>query len=188
MLKNFQKTFSRFQHEWIDYSLLYGFFAGGCTQKCNAVLNCGHICPRICHIDDRDHLQDRCCRPCDRYICSEKHQCPKKCFEECDKCVITVEKTLSCGHTATLPCYVDSSDYKCLVMVEKVLPNCGHPGRVYCGVDPQGLLCSLPCNIPLSCGHQCTRKCHAKVSLCFMNHFLEIHYVDLLIFTLCING
>ncbi|KAK2704746.1 hypothetical protein QYM36_016959 [Artemia franciscana] len=154
---------------------------GGCMQKCYAILNCGHLCQRICHFDDRDHLQYKCNETCDRYICSEKHQCPRKCFEECEKCIIKIEKTLPCGHTATLPCFVDSLDYKCWVMVEEVLPDCGHLIQQRCqyrqlsanfsafcsnlfaiNTSCTVTVCNKQCNIPLPCGHQCTRQCHVN--------------------------
>ncbi|XP_065583318.1 uncharacterized protein LOC136042298 [Artemia franciscana] len=139
---------------------------GGCMQKCYAILNCGHLCQRICHFDDRDHLQYQCNKTCDRYICSEKHRCPRKCFEECEKCTIKIEKTLPCGHTATLPCFVDSLDYKCYVMVEEVLPDCGHLIQLHCQYRKLcanfSTFCSKQCNILLPCGHQCTRKCHVN--------------------------
>ncbi|XP_065567081.1 uncharacterized protein LOC136031433 isoform X2 [Artemia franciscana] len=140
---------------------------GGCMQKCYAILNCGHLCQRICHFDDRDHLQYQCNKTCDRYICSEKHRCPRKCFEECEKCIIKVEKNLPCGHTATLPCFVDSLDYKCIRLQVYTL-DCGHFIKLQC--QNRQLLahfstfcsipCNIPCNIPLPCGHQCTRQCH----------------------------
>ncbi|XP_065583340.1 uncharacterized protein LOC136042317 isoform X2 [Artemia franciscana] len=149
-----------------DFAAVTKVVQEGCMQECYAILNCGHLCQRICHFDDRDHLQYQCNKTCDRYICSEKHQCPRKCFEECEKCIIKVEKALPCGHTATLPCFVDSLDYKCLVMVEEVLPDCGHLIHVRCQYRQLcanfSSFCRKQCNIPLPCGHQCTRQCHVN--------------------------
>ncbi|KAK2703369.1 hypothetical protein QYM36_018158 [Artemia franciscana] len=136
---------------------------GGCTEKCNAVLRCGHICPSMCHIQDRDHLVKRCTKPCERYVCIKKHRCPKKCFENCGNCMVKLDKELPCGHVVKLPCYVNELDYKCVVLVEKMLPDCGHIGRVHCAVDPKGHPCSIPCDFRLYCGHSCERKCHVNI-------------------------
>src|ERR1700755_3105928 len=37
---------------------------GGCTQMCKKVLQCGHICDRICHSYDREHEDFKCTLPC----------------------------------------------------------------------------------------------------------------------------
>ena len=136
----------------------------------------------MCHIQDRDHLVKRCTKPCERYVCIKKHRCPKKCFENCGNCMVKLDKELPCGHVVKLPCYVNELDYKCVVLVEKMLPDCGHIGRVHCAVHPKGHPCSIPCDFRLYCGHSCERKCHVNVSfrcsfLSFFLAFLSFFFV-----------
>ncbi|XP_074753638.1 NFX1-type zinc finger-containing protein 1-like isoform X2 [Athene noctua] len=105
---------------------------GGCTQRCQTPLPCGHPCPRRCHPRDREHRQVRCCLPCARLPCPRGHPCPKLCWEKCGPC---------------------------LRKVEKVLPRCGHRQRLPCHVPAERWCCQEPCLRPFACGHLCPRRC-----------------------------
>ncbi|KAK7498029.1 hypothetical protein BaRGS_00010617, partial [Batillaria attramentaria] len=106
---------------------------GGCRLPCEARLDCGHVCELLCHGYDRNHEQYRCTKPCERRVCElDLHPCPNKCYEDCDDC---------------------------MVMVEKTLPQCGHTARMECGSNPHNFTCSLPCQAVQPCGHQCSGKC-----------------------------
>lgn len=37
---------------------------GGCALLCNKELNCGHSCSRLCHVQDREHIEHKCKEPC----------------------------------------------------------------------------------------------------------------------------
>jgi len=39
---------------------------GGCLQICGAVLPCGHICKKVCHVRNREHGNVRCSELCER--------------------------------------------------------------------------------------------------------------------------
>ncbi|KAG8335747.1 NFX1-type zinc finger-containing protein 1 [Homalodisca vitripennis] len=45
---------------------------GGCLLKCDTILECGHLCPRVCHIIDRYHTEYKCSQSCERYISTKK--------------------------------------------------------------------------------------------------------------------
>ena len=96
---------------------------GGCMNKCSSKMSCGHICPKICHANDRDHLF-KCQESCTRF-CPVNHPCPKKCFEDCNPCMERVDKKLPCTHAQVVLCYKDPSTEFCQTSVWKVYFNYG---------------------------------------------------------------
>lgn len=94
--------------------------AGGCLNRCDKRLNCGHLCPykvsslpsndagpsifRQCHADDPYHLAMSCNESCSR-LCSRGHPCHLSCSQPCGDCAFPIENvTLPCGHTkAAIP-------------------------------------------------------------------------------------
>nr|CAD7410640.1 unnamed protein product [Timema cristinae] len=92
--------------------------------------------------------------------CKLEHRCPKRCFENCGKCVVKVERKLPCGHLVHLPCHVDYKLYKCTVNVAVTLPHCEHPAEKPCYCDLATFPCPRPCEDRLPCGHSCELKCH----------------------------
>lgn len=123
---------------------------GGCQKKCDTRLTCGHVCKRLCHPYDREHIKFNC-------------------FEKCSK-------VLRCGHTCRYKCYECSlSCPPCSVLVQRILPSCGHSQNVQCSAHPSSIECSQLCSTALKCGHlcqnacskPCTKKCivHVKKSL-----------------------
>uniref|UniRef100_A0A3Q0SGU1 Zinc finger NFX1-type containing 1 n=1 Tax=Amphilophus citrinellus TaxID=61819 RepID=A0A3Q0SGU1_AMPCI len=120
---------------------------GGCTQPCQFRLECGHVCPRVCHPYDPEHKKYKCDKKCEKIICDRGHRCTLVCYKECPK--------------------------KCPVKVEKIIPKCQHKQMVPCHQDPETFTCQEPCQKLLSCGHQCdsvcgspcTNECKVKVIL-----------------------
>ncbi|XP_044731423.1 NFX1-type zinc finger-containing protein 1-like isoform X2 [Chrysoperla carnea] len=61
---------------------------GGCLLRCNTTMPCGHVCERVCHVQDRAHIKIICKKPCLRQICPQnKHQCQELCYKKCSKCI-----------------------------------------------------------------------------------------------------
>ncbi|XP_059147745.1 NFX1-type zinc finger-containing protein 1-like [Physella acuta] len=106
---------------------------GGCDKKCEAKLPCGHTCPMMCHVINRQHYNMKSERLCLR-TCREKKKCTKPCLNSyyC-VCEIPVLKTLpNCGHTATVPCFEEVENIICSETCEKLM-ECGHICRGQCG-------------------------------------------------------
>lgn len=109
---------------------------GGCMRPCDNRLPCGHSCPSVCHIVDREHkgIYKNCSKKCDKIICENEHRCLRK-------------------------CHVDEECGKCTVMVEKIRPECGHSVKGLCSADPNEAYCCSPCERERSCGHKCKGRC-----------------------------
>ncbi|CAJ0935708.1 unnamed protein product [Ranitomeya imitator] len=89
---------------------------GGCTQKCDFRLNCGHVCTRVCHPYDLEHKEYQCNKDCQKVLCGDGHRCKRKCFETCGKCMEKVEKLMPlCGHRQMVPCSISVNDFCCTV-------------------------------------------------------------------------
>ena len=106
---------------------------GGCQRPCAVRLKCGHACTLACHPYDRDHVEFRCQKPCEKKRTRCDHTCPKRCWEVCEQ--------------------------NCEIKVEKQLPICGHTMLVRCDTNPERIKCQKRCEKDLPCGHRCQRKC-----------------------------
>ena len=104
---------------------------GGCSRRCDAHLDCGHVCTMFCHPKDRNHQNYKCKKPCIR-TCINGHRCCSKCYMKCPPC---------------------------MVPVNKIMPHCGHTVKLSCSRDPQNCVCSHPCENLLPCGHPCANEC-----------------------------
>lgn len=136
---------------------------GGCTKRCPHHLPvCGHVCPQICHMSDREHKKVKCPVPCPKVLCERNHPCPLKCGDQCEPCMVSVPKTLPCGHTHQVRCHAYNRRVLCPTIVERELPDCKHRTKMQCHRNPQDVPCPFPCDIRLDCGHKCSRKCHVK--------------------------
>ncbi|KAL4228883.1 NFX1-type zinc finger-containing protein 1 [Mactra antiquata] len=166
---------------------------GGCMKSCDARLDCGHVCTRNCHISDRSHSQFICNKSCAR-TCDKNHPCKKRCHEKCYcevvikrihpcghdkyvkcgdkddiisfKCEEVCRKKLPCGHTCLQKCI---EDCKCTVMVQRLIPKCGHDVEVPCCANPNALQCNRFCERILPCGHPCRRRCRENCFPCLYN-------------------
>uniref|UniRef100_A0A646QJ34 NFX1-type zinc finger-containing protein 1 n=1 Tax=Hemiscolopendra marginata TaxID=943146 RepID=A0A646QJ34_9MYRI len=157
-----------------------------CLVNCDYRLDCGHQCSKKCHIlEDPEHEEVKCMKPCQKTVCEFKHKCKMLCHQECNKCMIYVEKVLPCGHKAKMACSDDTYAYictkpctriinecrhpckrkcnetcgGCMELVRKTLPYCSHSVTVPCSDDIYSVLCEEPCSKTLSCGHQCQEMC-----------------------------
>lgn len=134
---------------------------GGCNERCEWRLNCGHPCVKKCH-SDMLHRSTVCLEPCERSFKHCDHPCPKVCGAECGLCMERVPgELLPCGHVSTsLRCFErqNLATYKCRRKVRRELP-CGHVKDVECHKDMSTYKCDIPCGANLPCGHECRVKC-----------------------------
>ncbi|XP_013164299.1 PREDICTED: NFX1-type zinc finger-containing protein 1-like [Papilio xuthus] len=183
------------QHEAKKYCSLDEKFVV-CPKPCiYRVEKCGHKCERTCHVDNDPHHEKYVCqKPCAKAKqgCTAgldgdrgNHQCPKKCHEACDPCVVEVTKkranckhaeliacnksvddtkckkkcarSLPCGHFCKKKCFETCGD--CTQMVTKVIPECGHKVKVQCKEAATRDVCGERCERTLSCGHACLGRC-----------------------------
>ena len=162
---------------------------GGCKLSCEFRLQCGHICQRYCHVQDKAHEFYRCIKPCSKTN-SCGHKCQKKCFKECNPCVTTVSKSVPmCGHNALMKCYFDPMKWICSAECQTELAcghkcglkcgdctlnkkhrqsceietekswPCGHTVTTKCCMDPNVFPCPEPCKAVLNCKHYCSGTC-----------------------------
>uniref|UniRef100_A0A914YH81 NFX1-type zinc finger-containing protein 1 n=1 Tax=Panagrolaimus superbus TaxID=310955 RepID=A0A914YH81_9BILA len=164
---------------------------GGCDDPCNTRLNCGHMCPKPCHVEDMDHLVMKCLKPCAQTCpAEEKHPCKKRCYQACGDCKINVTKFLPCGHTKMDHCYLEAGEVlcverctetlqcfhrcdqlcgapcttKCQVIIKRQLPNCGHIVLMKCFDNPYTFKCHVI--VPKQwtiCGHTVDVPCYINV-------------------------
>ena len=140
---------------------------GGCLEKCQHRLECGHSCPQMCHPSSHENF--KCEKPCARNIvgCNVLgHKCLKLCYEMCDNnCMYPVERVLNCGHKKDLPCSDDPDIAKCKEQCEKTL-ICGHRCQAVCSAPCTKLCMQLVKKTDLSCGHENTIACSATQKDC----------------------
>ena len=98
---------------------------GGCGIPCDTLLDCGHVCNKLCHPADQLHQNYTCPYPCTKK-CERDHACSDICGNKCPPCRITMEKKLPCGHVCRMKCSRDPTSVKCSVMVEKKKLPCKH--------------------------------------------------------------
>ncbi|XP_044747132.1 NFX1-type zinc finger-containing protein 1-like isoform X3 [Coccinella septempunctata] len=128
-----------------------------CNQKCPRLMECGHVCGRIC----RD--------PCDSSKCKE---------------IVDVSIPAKCGHIVKrAPCFVktayktDASSIKNLesycsepcTAILNCSPEVEHPCRGTCGSCYQGRIhesCSHKCGRTLICDHKCPGYCREPCKPC----------------------
>ncbi|XP_076097023.1 NFX1-type zinc finger-containing protein 1-like [Mytilus galloprovincialis] len=131
---------------------------GGCRRPCEYRLTCGHTCPSVCHIKDREHKDILCKKLCTK-TCSRGHRCPLKCNQDCATCEINVPKRLpKCGHTQNVPCYLEPADFKCEGRCVKIL-SCGHTCQNLCG-EIHTDTCTVPVEKLGQCNHATKIPCH----------------------------
>lgn len=111
---------------------------GGCDRPCDSRLPCGHSCPSVCHIVDKEHI--------DIY---------KKCWKKCDK-------IRSCGHKCKGLCSELCHLTVCNELVKAKSP-CDHTVNIKCSIADKKLklldACIETCNVELECGHLCKGSC-----------------------------
>ncbi|KAG9479348.1 hypothetical protein GDO78_012817 [Eleutherodactylus coqui] len=134
---------------------------GGCKIPCQYRLNCGHVCPLLCHPYDQQHEKLVCKKPCPKLACDYGHTCKKLCSDPCGKCEELVPKEIPlCGHMQDIPCSMEAENFCCKEPCIKTL-HCGHRCVRWCGQN-----CTKNCpekvTISLKCGHTVKTLCHMK--------------------------
>ena len=134
---------------------------GGCMRPCETRLQCGHACVLSCHPYDTNHDRYECQKPCTKVLCDRGHVCPKRCYEECGDCGVLLDKVIpSCGHTQKVQCHMDPATFRCLLPCEHVL-TCGHMCVETCG-DRHTQLCQAEVQRQFPCGHTVAVPCHNR--------------------------
>ena len=151
---------------------------GGCNQKCRKRMKCGHVCEQYCHNYDCEKI--KCEKPCPRINknCQYKeHLCTKKCWEDCGKCEVLVNKKLRCGHIQKNIKCCDKTKI-CEELVDKRLP-CGHVQKVKCCKRPK--VCEVLVDKRLPCGHVQNVKCCEETKKCriLVNKLLSCGHTQL---------
>uniref|UniRef100_A0A2S2P903 NFX1-type zinc finger-containing protein 1 n=2 Tax=Schizaphis graminum TaxID=13262 RepID=A0A2S2P903_SCHGA len=139
-----------------------------CQLKCNAKLSCGHLCEKLCHVEDRDHLMVKCSNVCNRK-CLRDHKCHKMCYEDCS-CQVLISQISDCGHIVQGKC-CDIENMKCNMKVKKTL-SCGHTLEKNCF---EQFNCNQICKKPnLNClfRHLCKKPCGVNCGSC--THLIPI--------------
>ena len=130
-----------------------------CPIPVEKILLCQHSKELEC---SKDVQNVKCHEICGKIICNDEHRCKKKCFEQCNPCHMRVERTLVCGHTQNVLCRIPLEAIVCRETKKCTFPDCGHKGKIQCGIDVQQAKCTHPCDSRMDCGHTCTLKCHVK--------------------------
>lgn len=132
---------------------------GGCTKPCQFILDCDHVCQKVCHPYDPEHKKYKCLKKCQRILCDLGHRCPLECHRECpQKCPVKVEKIIpQCQHTQMVPCHQDPETFECKKPCQKIL-MCGHPCDSTCGGQCTGM-CNVKVTLELNCGHSQQDAC-----------------------------
>ncbi|KAM9361314.1 NFX1-type zinc finger-containing protein 1 [Symphorus nematophorus] len=138
---------------------------GGCTQPCDFRLDCGHVCPRVCHPYDPEHKEYKCVKKCEKFLCALKHRCTCLCYQACPKeCLVKVEKVIPrCQHTQMVPCHQDPKTFTCQEPCQKLL-HCGHPCDSLCG-EPCTSKCKVKVTLKLKCGHSQQDACFYQTEI-----------------------
>ncbi|XP_077302079.1 NFX1-type zinc finger-containing protein 1-like [Arctopsyche grandis] len=92
-------------------------------------------------------------------LCDLKHKFKIECFRGA-KCEKIVEKTFECGHSLSVPCYVDSKKASCMKICSKNNKSCkaSHPCPGVCFHKCE--LCSIQVKVEKPCGHTVFIECY----------------------------
>lgn len=135
---------------------------GGCNERCEWRLGCGHPCVKKCHSDFL-HESTVCFEHCHRAFKYCSHPCPNPCGIPCGECNTRVEGVpLPCGHIpSSLLCrqLQNLPEIQCKALVQQTLSACGHRLQRQCWQKPADFKCKERCKTILSCGHQCESLC-----------------------------
>ncbi|KAF8465537.1 P-loop containing nucleoside triphosphate hydrolase protein [Kalaharituber pfeilii] len=135
---------------------------GGCIEKCQWFLSCGHPCVKNCH-SELLHQTTKCQVRCNKLFEYCRHACPNKCGEPCGDCNKKVKGVpLPCGHVPKkLLCHqlLDLPEVWCPVLIQRKLERCGHTAMVPCSENPTRYRCKMQCWGILPCRHWCMSEC-----------------------------
>ncbi|KAF8768117.1 NFX1-type zinc finger-containing protein 1 [Argiope bruennichi] len=166
--------------ESCDRKCMYGHSCKKtCSEACGPcsvfverqVEPCGHIINVYCFRRDSNVL--KCDKPCEKILACG-HQCQNICSSVCTSKCLKKEKIASsvCGHSVEVEC-CKSGDLLHLAKICKKPCNmklsCGHECQGTCSKCYQGRLhisCTQPCKRILICGHECTSSCSRNCPPC----------------------
>ncbi|EKX53108.1 hypothetical protein GUITHDRAFT_64726, partial [Guillardia theta CCMP2712] len=143
---------------------------GGCSRLCEALLDCGHVCPRSCHPGGHQGFQ--CRQPCSRRPrgCQFQHSCKKLCFQDCGKCSEVIKDVLlHCGHSNSIRCWQTANPTRQYCKEERLSNLCGHvcgaPCHAFYGSRCGEAKCEEECS--LACAHsKCRKPCGVMCKPC----------------------
>lgn len=124
-----------------------------CQNKCNTVLECGHLCHSDCGKCFSGRIHCPCTEKCNRIlVCG--HKCTTPCARQCAPCASRCENR--CEHSRCnkicsvpcIPCY-EPCGWRCKHK------RCTKLCFEICDRDP----CTEPCPKKLKCGHKCIGFC-----------------------------
>lgn len=156
-----------------------------CPYKCSKILDCGHVCPKLCK---------QACGPCltlvDKRLSVCGHLVQVPCYYAPSRmdCKQRCSRILKCGHPCKQMCSdIDCESTPCEDYVNPSVGSCGHLMTRKCYEKTQGLLfefvwctycnylgkclvgilfdfvdkskCTQACNTKLVCGHVCSGTC-----------------------------
>ncbi|GBC01063.1 hypothetical protein RclHR1_04050006 [Rhizophagus clarus] len=137
---------------------------GGCYEKCNMSLPCGHICKYKCHSDDPEHIGVKCIERCLRLHPECNHPCQRRCSDDCGRCEFPIGHILlpGCYHKLqNAKCWQNRNkdSIKCKTLVSKKLSRCEHYKDILCSESVDNVKCTELCGKLLECGHECLNSC-----------------------------
>ncbi|CAH1802897.1 unnamed protein product [Owenia fusiformis] len=140
--------------------------SGGCQKKCALQLECGHACTQRCHVVDVNHKDYQCKVLKSKVIPSCGHSQNMPCYLDPNEflCQMPCGKYCSNGHMCSRKCHMDCGD--CQILIEKVIPSCGHRQDVPCCRSPDEVKCLNPCERTCEYGHICKKLCHQECGKC----------------------
>lgn len=134
-----------------------------CGQVCDAILSCGHRCKSSCRqcvwMTPEGPVVNHgtCKQKCGRLYSTCSHACATECHgkEACPACTSPCD--VQCGHSQ---CPQKCSEPCPPCAVEHCLSSCSHSScSMPCAAPCDHIPCSLRCEKPLPCGHQCPSVC-----------------------------
>jgi hypothetical protein len=124
-----------------------------CERKCDAELECGHLCKSTCGECFGERIHNACVESCDRLlVCG--HKCKSLCPKQCPPCTSACQNRCShskCGKKCNEPCV--SCREECSYRCEH--KRCTKLCFEICDRDG----CTIPCKKKLRCGHDCIGFC-----------------------------
>ncbi|XP_049816896.1 NFX1-type zinc finger-containing protein 1-like [Schistocerca nitens] len=156
--------------------VMLGEVSAFCSEPCNALLDCGHVCSGTCSECFQGRVHLRCTKDCEKIlICG--HKCPVPCSQSCPPC------TKKCSHRCRHSKCANQCGEPCTPCREKCGWQCEHlrctrQCHELCDRKP----CYKPCKLKLKCGHNCIGFCgdpcpplcricnHSEVTTIFFGH------------------
>jgi hypothetical protein len=138
-----------------------------CDVPCGQTLECGHLCPEVCHPEELHKMIQCTWTTKTRLKCGHEAEMTCKEFKSGQiprcKAILLSSMELPCGHTVEVRCHASKEMHSCTQVCNAPLP-CGHLclGKCQdCRSSNEHLVCSSECGKEMSCGHSCNVECHS---------------------------